>query len=248
MQVALFYTCLVDAMRPSVGLATIDLLEAAGCEVIVPEAQTCCGQPAWNSGEADIARKLAKQVIAVFEPHSHIVVPSGSCADQIRNAYPRMFADEPEWQARAEALAPRVFELTRFLVEVLRVDAVPGRFEGTVTYHDSCSGLRGLGIRDEPRALLARVPGLRLVEAENAADCCGFGGMFSIKFGEISAAIAQKKCEGACATGAQAIVGGDVGCLLNIEGKLRRMGDASTRVLHVAEVLAGADRVRKDLA
>ena len=246
MQVALFYTCLVDAMRPSVGLATIDLLEAAGCEVVVPEAQTCCGQPAWNSGDAPTTIALAKRVIEIFEPFPYVVVPSGSCADQIRNVYPQVLAADPAWKARAEALAPRVFELTQFLAGVAKPAMLPGRFDGRVTYHDSCTGLRALGIHKEPRALLSRVPGLELVEMENATDCCGFGGTFSVKFGEISAAIAQKKCEGACATGADTIVGGDVGCLLNIEGKLRRMGDEKTQVLHVAEVLAGAERVRKE--
>jgi L-lactate dehydrogenase complex protein LldE len=246
MQVALFYTCLVDAMRPSVGLATIDLLEAAGCTVVVPEAQTCCGQPAWNSGDAPIAVRLAKQVIETFEAYDYIVVPSGSCADQIRNVFPQVLADGDAWRARADKMAPRVYELTQFLVAVARPAGFAGRFAGRVTYHDSCTGLRALGIREQPRALLRTLPGLEIVEADNAADCCGFGGSFAIKFGEISAAIAQKKCEGACATGAQAIVGGDVGCLLNIEGKLRRMGDESTQVLHVAEVLAGAERVRRE--
>jgi len=246
MQVALFYTCLVDAMRPSVGLATIDLLEAAGCTVIVPEAQTCCGQPAWNSGDAEISVRLAKQVIATFEPYEYVVVPSGSCADQIRNVFVQVLADDEDWRARAAKLSPRVFELTEFLTAVARPASIPGRFAGRVTYHDSCTGLRALGIREQPRALLRRVPGLEIVEAGNAADCCGFGGTFAVKFGQISAAIAQKKCEGACATGAQAIVGGDVGCLLNIEGKLRRMGDEATQVLHVAEVLAGVRKVREE--
>jgi L-lactate dehydrogenase complex protein LldE len=246
MQVALFYTCLVDAMRPSVGLATIDLLEAAGCTVVVPEAQTCCGQPAWNSGEARIAAQLARQVIETFESYEYVVVPSGSCADQIRNVFPQVLADDASWRARAEQLAPRVFELTQFLVTVARPAEFPGHFSGRVTYHDSCTGLRALGIREEPRALLRSLPGLEIVEAANAADCCGFGGTFAVKFGEISAAIAHKKCEGACATGAQAIVGGDVGCLLNIEGKLRRMGDEATQVFHVAELLAGARRVREE--
>ena len=246
MQVALFYTCLVDAMRPSVGLATIDLLEAAGCRVVIPEDQTCCGQPAWNSGDAALTVALAKRVIATFEPFEAVVVPSGSCADQIRNVYPQALAAEPDWQRRAQVLAPKVFELTQFLHDVVVMKTVPGRFAGSVTYHDSCTGLRSLGIKAQPRALLAKVDGLTLTEMDNAEDCCGFGGTFSVKFGEISAAIAQKKCDGACATGAQAIVGGDVGCLLNIEGKLRRMGDDTTQVLHVAEVLAGAERVRQE--
>ena len=239
MRVGLFYTCLVDAMRPSVGFATIALLEAAGCEVVVPEAQTCCGQPAWNSGDAVGAAALAKKVITVFEPFDWVVVPSGSCADQIRNEYLQIFAGNATWLHRAQALAPKVFELTDFLVNVCKAKAVPGRFSGSVTYHDSCTGLRSLGIKAQPRALLQSMPGLALQEMDKSEECCGFGGLFSVKFGEVSAAIAEKKCTQACATGADAIVGGDLGCLINIEGKLRRLGDQKTKVLHVAEVLAG---------
>lgn len=244
MQVALFFTCLVDVMRPSVGIATIELLEAAGCTVIVPEQQTCCGQPAWNSGDRAGAVALAKKVIAEFEGFDHIVVPSGSCADQIRNEYAEVLAGDPDWQRRATALAAKVFELTDFLVRFGKLERVPGKFAGCVTYHDSCSGLRRLGIKAQPRALLAKVEGLRLSEMADAEECCGFGGAFALKFGDISAAIAAKKCANIGASGAAAVVGGDLGCLLNIEGKLRRMGDRTTQVLHVAELLAGADRVR----
>lgn len=239
MRVALFYTCLVDAMRPSVGFATIALLEAAGCEVLIPEAQTCCGQPAWNSGDAAGAAALAKKVIAEFEAFDWVVVPSGSCADQIRHEYLQVLAADAAWLARAQALAPKVFELSDFLVNVCATPVVPGRFAGSVTYHDSCTGLRRLGIKAQPRTLLDRVPGLSLREMDQAEECCGFGGLFAVKFGEVSAAIADKKCDHACATGADAIVGGDLGCLINIEGKLRRRGDLNTRVLHLVEVLAG---------
>lgn len=237
MRVALFVTCLVDLMRPKIGFAAIELLEAAGCTVVVPTRQTCCGQPAWNSGDRAAAAQLAKKVIAEFEGFEHVVAPSGSCADHIRNEYPVLLAGAPEWQARARALAPRVHELTDFLVRVARLERVPGCFAGRVTYHDSCAGLRRLGIKAQPRDLLARLPGIELQEMSGAEECCGFGGAFSLKFGEIAAAIAQRKCACACATGAAAIVGGDLGCLLNIEGKLRRMGDETTRVLHIAEVL-----------
>ena len=239
MRVGLFVTCLVDLMRPRIGFASLKLLESAGCEVIVPETQTCCGQPAWNSGDAAAAVALAKKTIAEFEGFDYLVVPSGSCGDHIRNGYLGMFAEEPDWRDRATALASRSHELTDFLVKVLKVDSVPGDFEGTVTYHDSCSGLRGLGIKEQPRALLAKLPGVRLAEMHGCEECCGFGGTFSIKFGEVSAAIAERKCGNIQASGAQAVVGGDLGCLLNIEGKLRRMGDQTTQVLHVAEVLAG---------
>ena len=241
MRAALFVTCLVDLMRPSIGFAALRLLEAAGCEVVVPPTQTCCGQPAFNSGDRDSAASLAKKLIAEFESFEHVVVPSGSCADQIRNEYPRLLADDPQWHGRAVALTSRVFELTDFLVNVAKLDRLPGNFNGSLTYHDSCSGLRGLGIKQQPRQLLAKLPGAVLKEMPGAEECCGFGGAFSVKFGDISAAIAEKKCGNACSTGADAIVGGDLGCLLNIEGKLRRMGDETTRVLHIAEVLAGDD-------
>jgi L-lactate dehydrogenase complex protein LldE len=239
MRVALFITCLVDLMRPRIGFATLRLLEAAGCDVGVPETQTCCGQPAFNSGDRASAAMLAKKVIAEFEGYDYVVAPSGSCADHIRNEYPGLFADEPAWHDRATALASRVYELTDFLVNVAALGKPPGDFCGSVTYHDSCAGLRHLGVKNQPRLLLARLPKVRLLEMEGAEDCCGFGGTFSVKFGEVSAAIAERKCDKAMATAADAIVGGDLGCLLNIEGKLRRMGDEKTRVLHIAEVLAG---------
>jgi len=237
MKVALFVTCLVDLMRPRIGFATLELLEAAGCEVIVPTAQTCCGQPAWNSGDKAAAAKLAKKVIAEFEGFDTIVAPSGSCADHIKSEYPAILADEPDWHARAIALSAKVFELTDFLVNVAKLDQVPGQFAGSITYHDSCTGLRSLGIKQQPRALLAQLPGVTLKEMNGAEECCGFGGTFSVKFGDISAAIAERKCNNAVATSADAVVGGDLGCLLNIEGKLRRMGDDQTQVLHIAEVL-----------
>lgn len=237
MRVALFVTCLVDLLRPRIGFAALELLEAAGCEVVVPAAQTCCGQPAWNSGDRTAAARLARKTIAEFEGFEHIVAPSGSCADHIKNEYPEILADDPQWCARARALAPRVHELTDFLVAVAGLERLPGRFAGRVTYHDSCAGLRGLGIKAQPRDLLAKLPGVELVEMSGAEECCGFGGAFSVKFGDVSAAIAERKCGHACATGAAAIVGGDLGCLLNIEGKLRRLGDETTRVLHIAEVL-----------
>jgi L-lactate dehydrogenase complex protein LldE len=239
LRVGLFVTCLVDLMRPRIGFAALKLLETAGCEVIVPDTQTCCGQPAWNSGDAPGAVALAKKAIAEFEGFEYVVVPSGSCGDHVRNEYPRLFAGEPAWRDRATALASRTYELTDFLATVLKIDSVPGDYQGTLTYHDSCSGLRGLGIKQQPRALLTKMPGVQIREMNGCEECCGFGGTFSIKFGEVSAAIAERKCDNVLASGAQAVVGGDLGCLLNIEGKLRRMGDEATQVLHVAEVLAG---------
>lgn len=247
MKVGLFVTCLVDLMRPGVGFAALRLLEGAGCEVVVPPAQTCCGQPAHSAGETATAAALARQVIAAFEACDYLVAPSGSCAEHIRHAYPQLLADDPAWQARAAALAARSWELTAFLADVLQVEAVPGRFAGSVTYHDSCRGLRGLGVKAQPRRLLAQVPGLRLQEMAEPEACCGFGGAFSVKYGEISTAIVARKCAGVRAAASDAVVGGDLGCLLNIEGRLRREGDLKTRVLHVAEVLAGDDgRVAED--
>lgn len=239
MNVGLFVTCLVDLMRPGIGFATLKLLESAGCTVTVPETQTCCGQPAFNAGDMPAAAALARKAIAEFEGFDYVVVPSGSCADQMRNQYPGLLAADPEWQQRAAALATRTYELTDFLVTVLNIDAVPGSHAGSVTYHDSCSGLRGLGIKAQPRALLAKLKGIDLVEMNASEECCGFGGSFSVKFGEVSAAIAERKCHNIVDSGAKTIAGGDLGCLLNIEGKLRRMGNESVAVKHVAELLAG---------
>lgn len=238
-RIGLFVTCLVDLMRPRIGFAALKLLETAGCEVAVPATQTCCGQPAWNSGDEAGAIALAKKTIAEFEGFEYVVAPSGSCADHIRTEYPGMFADEPRWRDRATALAARTFELTDFLATVLKVESVPGDYAGSITYHDSCSGLRSLGLKAQPRALLAKMPGVELKEMDGCEECCGFGGTFSVKFGEVSAAIAGRKCDNIHASGAAAVVGGDLGCLLNIEGRLRREGDEATRVLHVAEILAG---------
>lgn len=241
MRVALYVTCLVDLMRPSVAFASLRLLEAAGCEVIVPEGQTCCGQPAWSTGERALAADLARKAIGELEGYDYVVIPSGSCADQIRNVYPQLLADDPAWGLRARTLADRAYELTSFLVDVLKLSAVPNQFDGSVTYHDSCKGLRGLAIKRQPRDLLARVPGLSLKEMSECEECCGFGGAFSVKFGEVSTKIVDRKCDAIAAAGADAVVGGDLGCLMNIEGRLRRRGDETTRVLHIAEVLAGGE-------
>jgi L-lactate dehydrogenase complex protein LldE len=239
MRVGLFVTCLVDLLRPEIGFSALALLEQAGCKVEVPESQTCCGQPAYNSGDAATARALAERVLRDFEGFDYVVVPSGSCAGQIATHYVDLFRDDPELKARADALAAKTFELTDFLVNVARVDRLSSNFRGTVTYHDSCSGLRELGVAAQPRALLALVAGVKLVEMKDCGNCCGFGGTFSLKFGEISAAIVDEKCRNIRATGADAVVLGDLGCMLNIEGRLRRIGDERTRVLHIAQVLAG---------
>jgi len=239
MRVALFVTCLVDAIRPEIGFSTLKLLESAGCEVVVPEGQTCCGQPAYNSGDSATARALAEKVLREFDGFEYVVIPSGSCGGQIKHQYIELFRDHPDLKSRAENLASRIFELTDFLTNVLRVETLPSTFAGHITYHDSCSGLREMGVKSQPRALLAKLPGVRLTEMKDCEQCCGFGGTFSVKYGDISGAIVDEKCRNVRASGADAVVLGDLGCILNIEGRLRRTGDTTTRVLHVAQVLAG---------
>ena len=240
MRVGFFVTCLVDLMRPSIGFAAIRLLEAGGAEIFVPPSQTCCGQPAYNSGDRGDTIALARKVIEEFEGCDQLVAPSGSCSGMIRTHYGELFLNDPAWAARAAALAAKTHELTDFLANVLKLERVPGDFRGTITYHDSCAGLREMGVRDQPRALLAKMGGVRLREMADCETCCGFGGTFSIKLGEISARLADNKCQHIVTSGADAVVLGDLGCMLNIEGRLRRRGDA-TRVLHVAEVLAGVE-------
>ena len=239
MRVGLFVTCLVDLMRPSVGFAAIKLLEAGGAEVFVPPTQTCCGQPAYNSGDRADTIPLAAKVIAEFEGCDYLVAPSGSCAGMIKTHYADVFAGDAAMLKRVAALGAKTYELTDFLVTVLKVDSVPGHFAGDITYHDCCAGLRELGVKTQPRELLSRMPGVRLAEMAEPETCCGFGGTFSIKFGEISARLADNKCQHVENSGAGCVVLGDLGCMLNIEGRLRREGDERTQVLHIAEVLAG---------
>ena len=236
-RVGLFATCLVDLMRPSVGFAAAKLLEDAGCEVEVP-VQTCCGQPAYNSGDRGTTRDLALQVIEAFEPYDYLVAPSGSCAGMIKVHYPELLAEDPGLARRANALGDKTFELTSFLVDVLGVIAVKARFPGAVTYHDSCSGLRELGISRQPRRLLASVEGLSLVELEDSDVCCGFGGTFAVKYSDISGAIVAAKVEKVVESGAPTLLAGDLGCLMNMAGKLARDG-RPVAVRHVAEILAG---------
>ena len=236
-RVGLFCTCLVDTIRPSVGFAAAKLLEDAGCEVNVPP-QTCCGQPAFNSGDRATTRALAEEMITEFETFDYVVAPSGSCAGMIKTHYPELFTGEPDWAGRVERFCAKVFELTSFLVDVRGVTGVAAAYDGTVTYHDSCSGLRELGVKAQPRRLLASVEGLELEEMKDADTCCGFGGTFCVKYPDVSNAIVEKKAANIAATGADTLLAGDLGCLMNMAGKLQREGRA-VRALHVAEVLAG---------
>lgn len=238
LRVGLFVTCLVDLFRPSVGFAAIKLLEGAGCIVDVPETQICCGQPAYNSGDRGDAKAIAVQVIGAFQGFDYIVAPSGSCSGMLRKHYPMLFEDDPVMLPRAKDLAARTFELVAFLTDILHVSAVHAKFSGTATYHDSCSNLREMHSANQPRALLATVEGLELVEAEDREVCCGFGGTFSVKYPDISNAMVTAKTAALEQTGAETILGGDLGCLMSIAGKLSREGSAC-RVRHVAEILAG---------
>ena len=237
-RVALFVTCLVDMFRPSIGFATVKLLTDAGCTVEVPEAQTCCGQPAWNTGDKETAKAVARQVIAAFEGYDYVVVPSGSCGATIAKDYPLMLAGDAAWEGRARALAARTFEITAFLADVLGLEGVAQAVPAVVTYHDSCSGLRSLGVQAQPRRLLASVEGLELREMVERDVCCGFGGTFCVKYPDISNVMAGDKTRNIAATGAELVLAGDLGCLMNMAGKASREG-RSFRARHVVEVLAG---------
>ena len=235
-RVGLMATCLVDLFRPSVGFAAAKLLEDAGCTVDVP-SQTCCGQPAYNSGDKADARALALQVIETFEGYDYVVAPSGSCSGTMAKHYPELFEGDPELQRRARKFSAKCFELVSFLTDVLGVESVDAKFPRKVTYHDSCSGLREMGVQAQPRKLLGTVEGLELVEMKDADVCCGFGGTFAVKFGEISGQIVDRKTQDILATQAPVLLAGDLGCLMNMAGRLSRKG-RDMEVRHVAEVLA----------
>src|SRR5579864_873306 len=235
--VGLFVTCLVDLFRPSVGFAAVKLLEDAGCTVEVPR-QSCCGQPAFNSGDRSTSREIAAQAIDAFAPFDFVVAPSGSCAGMLKIHYPELFRGDPNWQPRADQFAAKTHELLSFLFHVCGVRQVAAHLAATATYHDSCSGLRELGLSREPRALLGSVAGLKLAEMRDANVCCGFGGTFCVKYPDISNAIVGKKAANIAATGAGLLLAGDLGCLMNMAGKLQRDG-IGIDARHVAEVLAG---------
>lgn len=235
--VGLFVTCLVDLFRPCIGWAAVKLLEDAGCTVQVP-AQTCCGQPAYNSGDRSLAKDLARQVIETFASCDYVVAPSGSCAGMLAKHYPGLLAEDPIFAGKAKAFAAKVYELSQFLTDVMKVEAVDARFARRVTYHDACSGLRELGVAAAPRKLLKSVGGLELVEMAESERCCGFGGTFAVKYGEISTAIADEKIANVKACGASVLLAVDLGCLMQLAGRMSRQGE-SLEVRHFAEVLAG---------
>ena len=236
-RVTLFVTCLADLFRPSVAFACLDLLEEAGCEVVVPADQTCCGQPAYNSGDREAAIPLAQQVVSLLEPADYVVIPSGSCAGMIAHHYPSLLTGK--WRERALEVSAKTYELTVFLQDIV---GIPPRrpitaAQTSVTYHDGCAGLRELGIQDQPRQLLKNLCGVEVDELNQSEVCCGFGGTFCAKMPEISAKMVDDKLENALATGATVLTGGDLGCLMNIAGRARRQGK-KLEVRHVAELLA----------
>ena len=235
--VGLFVTCLVDLIRPSVGFAAVKLLESAGCSVVVPAAQTCCGQPAYNSGDRANAKEIACQTLEAFKGLEYIVVPSGSCAGMLTKHYPELFKGDKIMADRARDLARRTYELVSFLTDVRGVSSVPTNFCGNVTYHDSCSSLREMGIQGQPRQLLKSIEGVHIRELKFQEACCGFGGTFCVKYPDISDKMVSDKCKDILSTGADTILGGDMGCLLNIAGKLKRQG-SPVEVRHIVEVLA----------
>ncbi|MGI5396468.1 (Fe-S)-binding protein [Streptomyces sp. CA-251251] len=246
MRVALFATCVNDALHPSTAIATVKVLERLGVEVDFPAAQTCCGQPQYNTGYRRATEPLVRRTARAFEGYDHVVTPSGSCVAMVRDNYPRIGAGAlAEGRGRdlsdaAASLVPHVYELTEFLVDVLGVTDVGAYFPHTVTYHPSCHGLRMLGLGDRPRRLLEAVEGLELVELPGAEECCGFGGTFAVKNADVSAAMGADKVRNAASTGAEVLCGADNSCLMHLGGMLRRQ-DAPQRTLHLAEILASTE-------
>lgn len=235
MQISLMVTCLGDIIRPAAGKATVRLLRRLGQEIDFPAAQTCCGQPFYNSGYSDLARESARHTLQTFDHGRIVVTPSGSCAAMVRLEYPHLFEDDPAWHERAKDLAARTYELSEFLVRKLGVTDVGARYEGKVAFHYACH-LRGLGVTDEPLQLLRAVHGLELMPFNHDDQCCGFGGSFALRYPEISTAMVQDKTRCLTASGARTVVSTDAGCLMNIGGRLQREGQ-SLAVLHLAEVL-----------
>jgi L-lactate dehydrogenase complex protein LldE len=241
MRVSLFITCLIDQLWPAVGASTVEVLRRAGCEVVFDERQTCCGQPAFNTGYRADARRLARRFIEIFEDGGadYVVSPSGSCTAMAHHFH-ELFADDEPWRLRAEALAARTHEFGGFLANVLKVEDVGASFNGRLTWHDACHGLRDLGLREEPRRLIRGVRGAEFVELANADACCGFGGTFSVKYPEISVAILDSKIDAIEKAGVRAVVSGDASCLMQISGRLTR-NKSRVRTMHLAELLASRE-------
>ncbi|MBP1935066.1 (Fe-S)-binding protein [Ammoniphilus resinae] len=237
MKVSLFITCLADVFYPKVGMNVVEVLRSYGVEVDFPQDQTCCGQPAFNSGYHKEARESARQLIKAFADSPMVVTPSGSCASMIRHYYPDLFKDEPEWKERAIELADKTYEFSEFLVHVLKVEDIEAKFPAHATYHHSCHMSRGLGLKGEPIKLLGQVEDLEMEDLPYCNDCCGFGGTFAAKMSDISEKMVDEKIKNIETTGADVLIGSDMGCLMNIGGRLRRLGK-EVRVMHVAEVLA----------
>lgn len=235
MKVTLFVTCLVDMFETNVGKATVEILERLGCEIEFPEAQVCCGQPAYNSGHVEAAKDAMKHMIRTFENAEYIVTPSGSCATMFHE-YPHVFKGDLEWEARAKKVAEKTYELTQFIVDVLQVRDVGARLQGTATVHKSCHMTRLLGVKEAPSILLENVEGLKVKDLPNSQNCCGFGGTFSVKMTQISEQMVDEKVDSIMETGADYIIGADCGCLLNIGGRIDRL-ERNVKVMHIAEVL-----------
>lgn len=235
--VSLFVTCIVDQLFPNAGMAMAEVLERAGCKLTFPPDQTCCGQPAFNSGYRDEARQVARHFLRVFADAEYVVAPSGSCTSMITHHFEELFADAPEERAQVERLKPRVWEFSQFLTEVLQVEDLGARLDAVATYHDSCHALRELRIQQGPRRLLRHVRGLELREMDLAEECCGFGGTFSVKFPEVSGGMARTKIDSILRTGASVVISIDSSCLMQLQGAIERAG-LPIRTMHLAEVLA----------
>ena len=234
--VTLFIQCLVDQIYPEVGDAMVAVFQKLGISVNCPTEQTCCGQSAYNSGYKSVSKTAAKRFIEIFEKSEVIVCPSGSCVDMVRNHYPSLFRNEPDWHSRAENVGGKTYEFTEYLVDVLKVEDLGASFKEKLTYHDSCHLLRNIGVKEQPRKLISKVVGAELVEMENSDKCCGFGGTFSIKYPQISTAILDEKLDNIISSGATTVVGCDVGCLMNIQGRLNRK-KLPIKTMHIAQLL-----------
>ena len=238
MRITLFVQCLVDSLCPEVGEAMVALFNRLGLSVRVPVDQTCCGQPAFNAGYRQAARAAAKRFIEIFEAAEVIVCPSGSCVSMVKHHYPELFASDEKWFDRAVRVGQRTFELSQYLVDVLGIDDVGARYDGKVTYHESCHLLRGLGVSEQPRRLIRNIRQAELIEMKDADKCCGFGGTFAVKYPEISVAMVDEKICHILASGADIVTGCDISCLMNIQGRLSRIG-SPVKTIHLAQLLAG---------